>query len=71
MSGRIVLTTMARTVRSSRRVVTVTQSPSFIPYCIGEARMKFRARFWILIDQSSDAPRLRARQILTYHSSSG
>src|SRR5579864_9515613 len=43
----------------------------FDPVLFGKARMKFCTRLWILIDECSDAPRLRAGQILANHSSSG
>ena len=67
MSGRIVFTTRARMVRSSRRVVTVTQSPSFIPCCSARRGMNFSPRFRILVHQCADAAGLGSRQILANH----
>ena len=47
MSGRMVFTTMTRIVRSSRRVVTVIQSPSLMPILFRQSRMNFCPRFGI------------------------
>ena len=53
MSGRIVLHYHGANCEIvGRRVVTVTQSLVFDAIFIGKARVNFRARFWILIDQA-------------------
>src|SRR5262249_21763251 len=49
--------------RSHRYPISV-----FDPTFFSEPRMQFRAWLWILVNQRSDAPRLRARQILAHHS---
>src|SRR5215469_2825998 len=40
----------------------------FDPALLGQPRMQFSPRLWILVDERSDAPRLCARQILAHYS---
>ena len=59
MSGRMVLTTCARTVHDPRRDSTVVQSWSVNAQLRRQLRMQFDARLGILIDQRANTPRLR------------
>ena len=62
---------MARSVIASRRVVTVTQSPSLMPCCSARRGMDLHARLGVLIHQRADAARLRAGEILAHHAAGG
>ena len=56
---------------SERRVVTRTQSPSSMPYFAASAGWISQLRLGILFHQRTDAPRLRAGQIVADDASGG
>ena len=64
VSGRIVVTTIARSVIAPRRVSARRPVAVGDAELRGEPRMHLDARLGILLDQRADAPRLRARQEL-------